>query len=216
MTRRHSGRIRGAFVPVLKDTMKADAWRAMSHGARSLFIALHCRYNYTTENAAYLAARKASLELGSHTNQITRWYRELQHFGFIRMVSPAYLGLAGKGRAAHWRLTDVPHAGQPATQDFLRWDGSAYHEQKKPESYLRKPVLENTDTASSIPRTPPSSIPRTPTRLTVLEKQDIEPAAAVLEKQDITSLPLGSPSEGAAAVGDGLDIPEFLRREVGK
>jgi hypothetical protein len=31
------GRISGPFVPLLKDTIKTEAWKALSHGARSLY-----------------------------------------------------------------------------------------------------------------------------------------------------------------------------------
>jgi hypothetical protein len=33
------------FVPLLKDTMKTAAWKALSHGARSLYGTLKGRYN---------------------------------------------------------------------------------------------------------------------------------------------------------------------------
>ena len=49
--RREKGRISGRFVPLLKDTMKSAAWRAASHGARSLYAALKGRYNGKLGNA---------------------------------------------------------------------------------------------------------------------------------------------------------------------
>ena len=36
-------------------------------------------------------------EVGSGTSQIGRWFRELQPYGFIVMVSPSCLGVDGKG-----------------------------------------------------------------------------------------------------------------------
>ena len=60
------------FVPVLKDTMKTPAWKALSHGARSLYVVLKCRY--------------------SNSPNVMRWFRELQHYGFIVEVSPAHHG----------------------------------------------------------------------------------------------------------------------------
>src|SRR5690348_13890512 len=54
------GRISGAFVPMLVATMKAPAWRALSHGARSLFLALKSRYDLKQHNNGrlYLSTRR--------------------------------------------------------------------------------------------------------------------------------------------------------------
>jgi hypothetical protein len=59
---------------------------------------------------------------------VSRWYRELQHYGFIEMITAAHLGIEGKGKAARWRITDEPHHGDPPTNDFLRWDGVLFDE----------------------------------------------------------------------------------------
>src|SRR5262249_25965994 len=129
------------FVPLLKETLNTSAWRNLSHGARSLYVALKARYSITTHNNGrlYLSQRDAMKELGSGTNEIARWYRELQHFGFIVMTKGGCLGLNGKGFAPHWRLTELGcrmpknesiHDGTRnldfATNDFLKWDGAPF------------------------------------------------------------------------------------------
>src|SRR5262249_20984613 len=129
------------FVPLLKETLNTSAWRNLSHGARSLYVALKARYSITTHNNGrlYLSQRDAMKELGSGTNEIARWYRELQHFGFIVMTKGGFLGLNGKGFAPHWRLTELGcrmpknesiHDGTRnldfATNDFLKWDGAPF------------------------------------------------------------------------------------------
>ncbi len=70
------------FVPLLKDTMATPAWRAMSHGAKILYVALKGRYSVRTHNngRVYISQRVASREVGSSFEQIARWFRELQHF----------------------------------------------------------------------------------------------------------------------------------------
>jgi hypothetical protein len=75
----------GPFVPLLKETLASPAWRAMSHGARSLYVALKARYNQNNHNNGrlFISQRNASKEVGSASDQIARWFRELQHFGFI-------------------------------------------------------------------------------------------------------------------------------------
>jgi hypothetical protein len=64
MSRRNKDKGRLApFVPVTKDTMKTPAWKALSHGARSLYIALKGRYNSRLQNAVYISSRVAVEEL---------------------------------------------------------------------------------------------------------------------------------------------------------
>jgi len=131
--RRNKGRISGPFVPMLKDTMKTGAWKALSHGARSLYVALRSRYNLTTQNAVYVSTRDAEEELGQHSTRrnIMRWFRELQHYGFIVMVSPAHHGVNGHGKAPHYRLTEAWYLGKAPTRDFLSWDGIRFTEKRK-------------------------------------------------------------------------------------
>ena len=120
------------FVPLLNATIDAPAWRAMSHGARSLFIALKRRYDYKNHNNGrlFLSQRRAADELRSHHNEIARWFRELQHYGFIVMVRPGVLGVDGKGKAPRWRLTELGYMTEPPTRDFTRWAGRTFKDTK--------------------------------------------------------------------------------------
>jgi hypothetical protein len=155
--RRDKGRISGPFVPMLKDTMKQPAWIALSHGARSLYVALKSRYNSKLGNAVYLSTRAATLELGLHSyrDKVRRWFRELQYYGFIAMVSPGHLGVEGRGKAPHWRLTEEWYLGEPPTRDYLRWDGVVFHEQKSPKHYYRRQSRLHTLSPDSLNTAPP-------------------------------------------------------------
>jgi hypothetical protein len=131
------GRLRNRlppFVPMLIDTMDQPAWREMSHGAKVLYMALKRHYNVKNHNNGrlFLAQRTASKELRSHHNQIARWYRELQHFGFIVMIMPGFLGVEGMGQAPRWRLTELGYMREPPTRDFVRWPGSPFVDNKIP------------------------------------------------------------------------------------
>ena len=149
MSRKHQGNGKlPDFVPLFKSTMKTPAWRAMSHGARSLYVALKSRHNTRLENAVYLSARTAAKELGSNKDYITRWHHELQYYGFTVEVTGAHLGIDGKGKAAHLRLTECWHAGQRPTRDFERWNGVKFRYQKK-----QNPVPQTGDSASLKPGT---------------------------------------------------------------
>jgi hypothetical protein len=121
------------FVPLLNDTIDSPAWRAMSHGARVLYIALRRRYSQNAHNngRVFLSQRHAKHELGSNRTYIARWYRELQHYGFIVQTTPGCLGVDGKGRAPHWRLTELGHFKEPPTRDFIRWDRTKFRAREK-------------------------------------------------------------------------------------
>jgi hypothetical protein len=237
MKRHNKGRIGGPFVPMLKHTMKQPAWIALSHGARSLYIALKSRYNSTLGNAVYVSTRAAVCELGSysHRDNVRRWFRELQYYGFIVMVSPGCLGVEGRGKAPHWRLTEEWYLGQVPTRDFQHWDGVIFHEQKPPSHYIKagkfgRPKKQN-------PGPPVRSTVDHPFRPVVdhpsgpppLESgppvQAIQPRKPGPPVQAITSstTPMLRSSEAGTAVGQSPalpwsdpiiddDIPTFLRR----
>jgi hypothetical protein len=110
MARKHhdKGRL-DPFVPLLIDTLDTPAWRSLSHGAQMLYVALKRRYNRNSRNNGriFLSQRLAAKELRSNHNRVARWYRELQHYGFIVKHSEGYLGVDGRARAwLHARTTD--------------------------------------------------------------------------------------------------------------
>jgi hypothetical protein len=175
------------FVPLLKETLDAPAWKAMSHGARALYVALKRRYNREFHNNGkiYLAQRKAAEEIGSHTNQVSRWFRELQHYGFAVMMAGGCLGVDGKGQAPRWRLTELGYMKDPPTRDFMRWKPGNYFKDEK-----RNPVIENTDSVSAKTRTGVSVKTSTRNGTGVLENTDKGTARGVLESKDKSSIPL--------------------------
>jgi hypothetical protein len=143
------------FVPLTKATIATPAWRALSHGARSLYAALKARYNTKLCNAVYLSIRKAKEELGSysHIDNVGRWFRELEHYGFIRMVAAGCLGVEGHGKAPHWRLTEESYHGQPPTRDFEKWDGILFDKDSRPPRISRrgKYVRKNSESRTARP-----------------------------------------------------------------
>jgi hypothetical protein len=124
---RHKHRL-PPFVPLLIDTLDQPAWRACSHGAQMLYVALKRRYspNFHNNGKIFLSQRVAAKEMQSHHNQIARWFRELQHFGFIVLRTAGFLGVEGRGQAPRWRLTELGYMKESPTQDYKRWDGSPF------------------------------------------------------------------------------------------
>jgi hypothetical protein len=64
------------------------------------------------------------------------------------MTSPGCLGVEGKGKAPHWRLTELGCMTDSPTRDFARWNGKSFVDQKT-KSRAGKPahpVLEKRHT----------------------------------------------------------------------
>ena len=145
MSKKDKGRL-PPFVPLLLSTLDSRAWREMSHGAQMLYVALRRRVP-RGRNRAYLSYRQAILELRSSKRKIAEWFRELEHFGFIVLAQHGSLGVEGKGKSPHWRLTELGQtSGSSATglpevetKDFLRWDGTPFKRRQgkqNPGSYV--------------------------------------------------------------------------------
>jgi hypothetical protein len=125
------------FVPLFRETLASPAYRQLSFGARALLTALrsHCVKN---NGHVYLSQRDAAKELGhKNLNAIANWFRELKHYGFVVQTEAASLGVDGKGKAPHWRITDLPTRKDnnelaSTTKDFLRWDGTVFRPHVRP------------------------------------------------------------------------------------
>jgi hypothetical protein len=122
------------FVPSFVGTMETPAWKALSMGARVLYLQLK-RHLFTgiknNNGKIYLSQRDAMKETGcNNRDSIRRWFAELEHFGFIVKTAEGSLGVDGKGKAPQWRLTelDAPNTDQPrATRDYEKWDGAPFN-----------------------------------------------------------------------------------------
>lgn len=133
MKNSHKGRL-PPFVPVFRETLESKAWKAMSFGARLLFISLKSFYNYKSDNNGklFLPHRKAADLIGADKSHVARWFRELEFYGFIVKTKRAYLGFEGKGQAPRWRLTEIGlRDGQRPTHEFLFWDGTPFTDQSQ-------------------------------------------------------------------------------------
>jgi hypothetical protein len=194
MTRRRDRGRLPPFVPLLKDTMASPAWRAMSPSARCVYIALKQRYssNFKNNRRLYLSVRQAAKEVGVNKDTAARCFREIQHYGFGVTTSGACLGVDGKGKAAHWRLTEVGYMTEPPTRDFLRWDGTPF-----PSSRNKSPSEKFGHRVRKI-RTVVSEKPGQSTA-EVSEKFGHRSGHARPKNPDITSL-----TTGVARAGSGL------------
>jgi hypothetical protein len=65
---KNKGRIPSPFVALLKPTLASPAWKAMSHGARSLYVAVKARAS-NDGNRVYLSYREAAKDIGAVCRQ---------------------------------------------------------------------------------------------------------------------------------------------------
>jgi hypothetical protein len=122
------------FVPVFVSTMETPAWKALSMGARILYLQLKRHHFIGAKNnngRIYLSQRNAMAEMGSgNRDSVRRWFAELEHFGFVVKTAEGSLGVNGRGKAPQWRLTELeaPNTDQPrATRDYENWNGTPFN-----------------------------------------------------------------------------------------
>jgi hypothetical protein len=103
------------FVPLINETIESPAWRAMSPAARCIYIALRRRYsqNFRNNGKLYLSTRRAAEEVGISKSRAALAFQEIEHYGFGVVMVGAHLGVEGKGKAPHWRLTEIGYMAAP-------------------------------------------------------------------------------------------------------
>jgi hypothetical protein len=133
MSRSKHGKIDGQFVYMLYATLDSPAYRATSHGAKALYLCLKRRVS-RGRDTAYISFRTAEKELKASRRKVREWFTELEHYGFILLHQPGSLGVDGKGKAPHWRLTELGTTSKTSatglpdgqTREFMRWNGVVF------------------------------------------------------------------------------------------
>jgi hypothetical protein len=139
------------FIALIKSTMATPAWRAMSPGARLLYIELRGKLsnNGSNNGKVYLSDRDGADAIGVNKETIVKYYAENEHYGFLRKTCGGFLGSDGRGIAAHYRFTDLAYGTRPPTRDFEQWDGEILvytpSKKQKPVRITRTPCPENPD-----------------------------------------------------------------------
>jgi hypothetical protein len=141
-------------------TLKSDAWRALSHGAKALYFAiglkLDTRPASSNNGKMWLSYREARQILGSGYQEISRWFSELKHYAFIVERTDKKLCGYGRGLSPHLRLTEHKYNGEYPTNDFNRWDGTIFVYQPKAaprkKSTIQKSDSSATESRSVTPR----------------------------------------------------------------
>lgn len=213
------------FVPLLLDTLQTPAWRTMSHGARSLYVALRSRVfikdSSNNNGRTFLSVRAACAEIGSSHEQVTRWFHELQHFGFIVQTSAGCLGADGHGKAPHWRLTELGTRGgdgksELPTRDFTKWGGERFRPSPIPPSPKIRIPLRKTAHQRAENRNTTVAENRALTTTERAENRNIEIAPKCAENRHIASNHLHDEQRGDAQPPNGLSavLPNGERASV--
>jgi hypothetical protein len=126
------------YLIVYSDMQDSPAFNAMRPLAQLLVMKAKRFYDRKTQGPVRISDRTAAKLTGTTMKTARSLCREAVHYGCWRKNSAGYLGSNGKGIAASYQLTDEMFRGQPATLDFLRWDGTSFHEQHTPAYYKRK------------------------------------------------------------------------------
>jgi helix-turn-helix protein len=204
-------------VPLIIATAQTPAWKALSMGARVLYLELK-RHHFLHPNnngRIYLSQRKAVEEMGaSNRDSVGRWFAELEHFGFIVKTAEAALGVDGKGKAPQWRLTelDTPYADQPrATRDFERWDGTPFNGNQAWRGRGARPQKQNpgreTTARAAAKQRPPAAAKQRPVRLaTGRETTTISQDEAGRETAAISRITTPPPNERRASAPAGSAV----------
>ena len=100
--------------------LESDAWRALSHGARSLYIEVRQRYNGQNNGRISFSVREAAKKLRVGKDTAAKWFRELEEKGFLRARQRGSFSYK-KRHATEWLVTAEPYNGERATKDFMRW-----------------------------------------------------------------------------------------------
>lgn len=100
--------------------LESEAWRALSHGARCLYIETRQRFNGRNNGHISFSVREAAEKLHANKDTAAKWFKELVAKGFLKPRKPGSFDFK-KRHATEWIITAERCNGELATKDFMRW-----------------------------------------------------------------------------------------------
>jgi hypothetical protein len=104
MAKHRDGNGEGGFFKMHVYMMKTVAWRALSAGARAVYLQIASRYNGSNNGRLALSVRSAASECNLAKETASRAFRELTELGFIEETRRGGL-IRGVRISSEWRLT---------------------------------------------------------------------------------------------------------------
>lgn len=123
----------------------SEAWATLKPGPRALYMELKRRFRGHNNGSIFLSHRDAAKALNCGRDTVAKYFKELEHRGFIVVTKGHCLGHEGVGRAAHYRLTEEPYKSKPATKEFMDWRKP---KKQKPSRKNRHDMAEKTNIPS--------------------------------------------------------------------
>ncbi len=215
----------GRFVQLHFWMLNSLAWQYLPPMAQALYIQVKKLYMGDNNGDLYMSARLAAqlLTIGDlqasekakpkvSKNTGHNMLRELQAKGFIRPNKLGYFSVKYR-HATSWILTEYPHAGKPATKDFMHWRPT----HKKQNTVSLKDTPRPSEKYTESPNSPPPETPlRTPMR-------DIVKRPLGISERHTSNIPGGearnrktTASAAADSRDDPFHIPEWMDRRNGE
>ena len=119
------------FIAMDRNQYKSAAFAQLSAVAQAMLVHLTYNYNSIRMNEVWMAARDGAIKLHVSKSAAAYALHELEHYGFIVQTRGAYLGVAGVGQSAHYRLTAQRYAEVGATRDYEKWNGEIFSRKKR-------------------------------------------------------------------------------------
>ena len=106
------------YIKLPHNTVRADAFRALSGASVKVYLELHSRFWGKNNGQLSLSLEEGARLLGLGKSTVRRALAELEATGFIAMTRRGQF--VGR-RASEYRLTTKPYQGHFATRDWVRW-----------------------------------------------------------------------------------------------
>jgi len=131
-------------VRLYHELLDSAAYLALTCPARCLLVELLKLYNGKNNGHIALGMREAAERLGCNKDTVPYRFDELRAKGLIRLATPGWFSSKGR-HASEWIITCADYDGEPATRDYLTWQGQDFEiptRQPKASGWAkRKPKL---------------------------------------------------------------------------
>jgi hypothetical protein len=120
MSKRRRTNPANKFVMIERWFWRCDAWQALPHPARSLYIELELRFTGTNNGDLELSVRSAMELIGCSFNFTRKMFSDLEEKGFIKARQRGSFGWKAR-HSTTWILTLHEYLGRSPTKDFMQW-----------------------------------------------------------------------------------------------